>query len=173
GTAPTSIPCGSGTNTTTLNGNFTVSQIATALGNSNPSCYSPLPYNVTASCPQANTDATFASYTSCNPADTGVVVLNLTNQLGCDSIHTITTTLNPIPTPSISGNTTLCPGTTTTLTASGGGTYSWSTGPTTASITVSSGGTYTVTVTNASGCTASASHTVTMLSPPVIFSDVL
>src|SRR5690606_1978873 len=29
----------------------------------------------------------------CNPADTGVVILNLTNQFGCDSVHTITTTL--------------------------------------------------------------------------------
>ncbi|MEX2590765.1 MAG: gliding motility-associated C-terminal domain-containing protein, partial [Chitinophagales bacterium] len=40
-------------------------------------------------------DSTFENQTSCNPSDTGVVVLNLNNQYGCDSVHTITTTLLP------------------------------------------------------------------------------
>ncbi len=48
-----------------------------------------------------------------------------------------------------------------TLTASGGGTYLWSTGATTAALSVNAPGTYTVTVTDAAnGCTASVSRTV-------------
>ncbi|NLD71800.1 MAG: DUF11 domain-containing protein, partial [Chloroflexi bacterium] len=47
------------------------------------------------------------------------------------------------------------------LTASGAGTYRWSTGATTQSITVNTAGTYTVTVTNAAGCTDTASVVVT------------
>lgn len=36
---------------------------------------------------------TFATATSCLPADTGIAINNFTNINGCDSIHTITTTL--------------------------------------------------------------------------------
>ena len=50
----------------------------------------------------------------------------------------------------------------TTLTASGGVSYSWSTGATTAAITVTGAGTYTVTVTGANGCQATASAITTI-----------
>jgi uncharacterized repeat protein (TIGR01451 family) len=76
------------------------------------------------------------------------------------------------PTVTISGNTLLCPGGLTTLTAAGGGTYQWganAASTTTASAVVSASGTYTVTVTNNLGCTATASVTVTT-SPPMIIS---
>lgn len=61
-------------------------------------------------------------------------------------------------------NATICPAASTTLTASGGNTYSWSNGLTTATITVSpaSTTTYTVTATSATGCTATANATVTV-----------
>ncbi|MBK9335770.1 MAG: HYR domain-containing protein [Lewinellaceae bacterium] len=61
---------------------------------------------------------------------------------------------------SISGNTTICPGGGTLLTASGGGDYMWSTTETNASLTVHTAGIYTVTVTNAAGCTSTAQVTV-------------
>ncbi|MBS1617064.1 MAG: hypothetical protein JST76_00990 [Bacteroidetes bacterium] len=80
--------------------------------------------------------------------------------------YNVTVTVNPKPVASIFGNTSFCPGSSTTLTASGGSTYAWSTGATTAALTVSTAGTYTVTVTSASGCTATASRTVTMSSNP-------
>lgn len=72
--------------------------------------------------------------------------------------------VDSLPPSAISGNTTICRGESTTLTATGGGTYQWSTGDTTASITVSptSTTTYTVTVTIGNTCTASASATVTV-----------
>lgn len=61
-----------------------------------------------------------------------------------------------------------CSNTSTTLTASGGGTYNWGGGNTTASNNVSSPNTYTVTVTGANGCTATAIATVSQnITPPV------
>ncbi len=87
---------------------------------------------------------------------------------GCDSVLTLTLTVNSLPTPSISGNTSFCQGQTTTLTANGGNSYLWSNGSTSNSISVSQSGVYTVTVTNVEGCTASESVTVTVNPLPTI-----
>ncbi len=67
-----------------------------------------------------------------------------------------------VPSASINANrTTLtCADPSATLTASGGGTYRWSTGSSDAQITVSASGTYSVTVTSANGCTAVASQEI-------------
>jgi hypothetical protein len=66
-----------------------------------------------------------------------------------------------------------------TITATGGGTYSWSNGTsvvgTNATLNVTTPGTYTVTVTAANGCTATATQTITQnnaaplvtITPPV------
>ncbi len=71
------------------------------------------------------------------------------------------------PTPVISGTKQICSGTTTNLSSSAGFTsYKWSTGATTQVITVSAAATYTVTVTNASNCTGTASAIVTVNSIP-------
>ncbi|MGV3596012.1 MAG: beta strand repeat-containing protein, partial [Sediminibacterium sp.] len=81
----------------------------------------------------------------------------------------VTVTVNPIPTASISasGPTTFCVGRSVTLTATGGASYSWSTGSTASSITVTSGGTYSVVATSAEGCqSAAASTTVTVNALP-------
>lgn len=71
---------------------------------------------------------------------------------------------------SISGNGTICSGLSTSLTASGGISYSWSNNlGTSQTVTVSpiSTTTYTVTVTNSSGCTKTATKTVTVNASPV------
>jgi len=81
---------------------------------------------------------------------------------GCDSVLTLTLTVKSLPTPSISGNSTICEGESTTLTANGGATYLWSNGSTSNSISVSQSGVYTVTATNVEGCSASANITVTV-----------
>ncbi|MEI7725975.1 MAG: hypothetical protein WCK09_12780, partial [Bacteroidota bacterium] len=62
----------------------------------------------------------------------------------------------------------ICSGASVSLTASGGTIYSWSTGASTAAINVSPLATtaYTVTVTNAGGCTSSASQSITVNSLP-------
>lgn len=78
---------------------------------------------------------------------------------------TITVTVDDgLPTATITGPTQICVGGFTVLTASGGGTYLWSTSEPTASITVGTAGVYSVDVTNACG-TASASVTVTSITP--------
>ncbi len=98
-----------------------------------------------------------------SPTATTTYTVTVTNN-GCSANTSRTITVNPLPTPTITGNLLICPGESTTLTASGGGTYAWSTSPvqTTAAITVSptANTTYTVTVTNANNCTATAAVNV-------------
>src|SRR6185436_2959086 len=65
----------------------------------------------------------------------------------CTATATYAVTVNPNPTASISGNNQLCQGTSTTLTASGGGTYLWNTGNTTAAVAAAPGSTTAYTVT--------------------------
>jgi hypothetical protein len=98
--------------------------------------------------------------------------VTVTDANGCKASTGITVTVNPLPTPGISGNNIICTGSSTTLTANGGTSYIWSNGSNTASATVSPTTTsnYTVTVTDANGCKASTGITVTVnpLPKPVI-----
>ena len=75
--------------------------------------------------------------------------------------------VNP-PTVTVSGTLNITPGQNTTLTASGGTAYDWSSGDFNSTINVSptTPTTYTVTVTDANGCTAS--NTVTLLGPAAL-----
>lgn len=91
-----------------------------------------------------------------------------TNMADCDSIVTLHLTINPIPEVSITGNTTICPGGGTMLTATGADSYLWSNWTTGTSISVNMFGVYTVTGTTAAGCTNTASVTVLVAQPPVI-----
>lgn len=95
----------------------------------------------------------------------GTYTVTASNDCGTDNA-TITITAAQPPQVTIIGNTSLCPGSTTTLTASGGTSYAWSTGATSPSIQVNTGGDYEVTVSN--GCTsAQGSVTVQALTPEV------
>ena len=92
---------------------------------------------------------------------------------GCSDDASVSLTVNPIPTVSISGNTTVCQGDLVTLTANGnigGGTYLWSTGATTASIELSPSASASVTVVySVNGCSSSvASHSITVNPKPVV-----
>jgi hypothetical protein len=112
-----------------------------------------------------------------NPVQTGPTATGLTagnytvtvtDQNGCTATASVVLTNPNAPTPSISGNTTICAGNSTTLTASGGTTYNWSNNlGNNASVTVapSVNTTYSVTVSNANGCSAFASVTVTVKQP--------
>lgn len=75
-----------------------------------------------------------------------------------------------LPDASITGTSTVCAGGSTTLTAAGASTFSWSTSATSEAITVNpaSTTTYRVTVTAANGCTDTASVQVTVLPLPLI-----
>lgn len=87
---------------------------------------------------------------------------------GCDSVLTLTLAVKPLPILAITGNTSLCQGQTTTLTANGGVSYLWSNASTSSNVTVSQSGVYTVTATNAEGCSAIANVTVTVNPTPSI-----
>lgn len=93
----------------------------------------------------------------------------VSSQSACgNSVAGINILVNTTPNVSISasGPTTFCQGQSVTLTASGGSSYSWSTGATTTSITVSASGTYTVTSSNSCG-TSNATEIITVNSLPV------
>lgn len=101
-----------------------------------------------------------------SPGTTTTYSLTVTNG-GCPKDTTVKVTVTPLPTVTLSGNNSLCPGDSTTLTATGGGTYAWSNGSTKSSITVKpvTTTTYTLGVTNG-GCTKDTSITVTVASKP-------
>ncbi|MBK9400559.1 MAG: PKD domain-containing protein [Bacteroidetes bacterium] len=82
-------------------------------------------------------------------------------------------TVNALPTPSITGSLTFCTGGSTTLNAGSFSSYLWSTGANTQTIVVNTANTFTVTVTNGNGCTGSASATtsITPITPPIITSS--
>ncbi|TND10638.1 MAG: psrP1 [Bacteroidetes bacterium] len=98
------------------------------------------------------------------PATTSSYSVVVTDSNGCSATTSVTVTVNPLPVVSVSGNTTVCAGQSTMLTASGGVSYSWSSGGNTATetITPASTTTYTLTATDANGCSASTTATITV-----------
>ena len=113
------------------------------------------------------------SCTSCispvaNPTNSTTYTVTGTNAGGCSNTNSVTVTVDPPPVITISGNTNVCAGNFTTLTASGAATYQWSGGATTAMVTALSAGTYTVIGTNAQGCTASKVVTVISNALPTV-----
>lgn len=110
-----------------------------------------------------NTGETTASI-SVNPTlDTTYSVEVITN--GCSSTDDVTVFVNSLPTITVSNDVTIMDGEVTTLTASGGDNYLWSTGETSASIEVSPTvtTTYTVSTTSINGCTSNTEITVTVI----------
>ncbi len=94
--------------------------------------------------------------------------ITYTNAMGCDSVITLHLTINPIPEVAITGNTTICPGGSTVLTATGADSYMWSNGSSNPSIPVNMFGQYSVIGTSSAGCFSTASVTVLVSQPPVI-----
>ena len=112
-------------------------------------------------------DATIANPLAANVTATTTYTVTVTETTsGCTkTASTTVTVLTAAPTAVITpAAPSICAGASITLTASGGGTYSWSTGATTAAITGSptETSTYTVTVTDICGLTGTTSATVTV-----------
>lgn len=106
---------------------------------------------------------------SVSPSSTTVyTVTGMTN--GCSNTITVSLNVNTNPTLVITGNTNICKGSTTSLTASGAITYLWNTGAITTSIsetpTVTT--TYTVIGTDAAGCTSTLTSIVSIISSKTI-----
>lgn len=91
----------------------------------------------------------------------GTYVDTLVSSLGCDSIVSLSLSVEPLPVFEISGDTSLCEGEMSQLIPSNSyTTYEWSTGAFTAELAVATAGTYTLTVTDDNGCRNSLSRTV-------------
>ena len=105
-----------------------------------------------------------------SPSVTTTYSVTVTVPNGCTAVLTRTVTLRTPPTATISGNLSICPGSSTMLTASGGASFIWSTGATSATIVInpSVSTNYSVTVTDTNGCRGSSSVTVNTLTPPNI-----
>jgi PKD repeat protein len=104
------------------------------------------------------------------PATTTIYTITGANGL-CTSTRTTNIIVNPTPTVNISGTSTVCAGSSRTLTASGANTYTWMPGSITGSAVVVSPTTttvYTVTGTNASNCTNTKTFTLAVSPLPTL-----
>ena len=109
-----------------------------------------------------------ATAASITPNTSGTYTVTVTNSNGCTGSISQLVTINPNPTPAITGTFTVCSGAAASLNAPAGMTsYAWSNGASSASISPGTAGTYTVTVTNANGCIGSTSQAVVVNNNPV------
>lgn len=99
------------------------------------------------------------------PAATAVYTVTGTNSSGCNGTATVLITVNALPALVISGQSLICNGNSSTLSASGASSYTWSTSSNNTSIVVTPASTtnYTVSGTNSNGCVNSSVMTVTVL----------
>ncbi|GIV40885.1 MAG: hypothetical protein KatS3mg034_0195 [Vicingaceae bacterium] len=104
-------------------------------------------------------------------AASGTYTVTVTDANGCSNTATTNVTVNPLPNPTASSNSPICAGQTLNLSATGGVSYSWSgpngfssnsQNPSIPNASTAASGTYTVTVTNANGCSNSATTNVTI-----------
>ncbi len=112
------------------------------------------------------TDATPAITVS--PSVNTIYTVTITDNNGCADTVSTTVTISAAPNGAIAGNTTICPGASTVLTASGGNSYQWNNTANTAAIAVSplTDTTYVVTVTGSNGCLDTVSALVTVSQAP-------
>ena len=106
-----------------------------------------------------------------NPVVQTTYTVTATSTAGCTKTQTFVILMHPTPTASttVSPSATICSGQTATITATGGVSYLWMPGSTTGNTrVVNTAATYTVTVTNAQGCTATATRVITVNPTPTV-----
>ncbi len=112
------------------------------------------------------------SLVSVSPPATTIYTITGTGTGGCSSSVTRTLTVNSIPSIAVTvPSQSICPGTSTLLTATGGVSYTWTPGPFTGnpfSASPLSNSIYTVTGRSAAGCTAVATSTVRLKAAPAL-----
>jgi hypothetical protein len=121
--------------------------------------------------------ASLSSATVQDPVVSGISVpttytVTVTTPGGCTATASILVDVLPGTTVNAGNNVTINIGQTTTLTATGNGTFQWSNGATTASTQVAPSvtTTYTVTITGSNNCTSTDEVTVTVISTPLALS---
>lgn len=98
----------------------------------------------------------------------GQHTVTVTNAQGCEASTTFQVTLHPMPVVDLGPDLDLCGVTSQVLNAgNSGSSFLWSTGSTSQQITATTGGGYSVTVTNASGCSASDAIHIALNNMPV------
>lgn len=88
-----------------------------------------------------------------NPLDTTIYIVSVSKN-GCTKNDTVAVNILPLPDVSVGNDTTICYGTVTTITATGGVTYLWNTGALSPSITIDTlvNSVFSVTATGSNGC---------------------
>jgi Ig-like domain CHU_C associated/PKD domain/Secretion system C-terminal sorting domain/Fibronectin type III domain len=103
------------------------------------------------------------------PATTSTFTASITDANSCTNTSSKTVVVQPLPTATFTGITSICSGESTSVTANGsaaGSTYAWSTGTNAATTAISTAGTYQVTVTSPAGCVGTSSVTVSTATRP-------
>ncbi|MEI2758888.1 MAG: T9SS type A sorting domain-containing protein [Bacteroidia bacterium] len=109
---------------------------------------------------QWSTGATTRKITVTTSGNYAVTVTQFTTgYVGTSSTVNVNVMPAPSATITANGSTTICQGSSVTLTSSNGANYLWSNGATSQSISASAAGNYIVTVTGSNGCTKSSSAT--------------
>jgi len=116
--------------------------------------------------PNAALSASTGASVTANPASTTTYTLNGTSAAGCSASSAKTVVITVTPTPTINASasiSTICAGSSTTLTVSGATTYTWQPGSLTGStVSVSPGASTTYTVTGTTSSCNSATQTVSI-----------
>lgn len=104
------------------------------------------------------------------PTISGTYSVIGTSSLGCNNISMVNVTVNALPSITILGNSPICFGSSSSLTASGANTYTWSIGINSNSIIVSPTitTTYSLIGVNQEGCRGDASITITVSPLPIL-----
>jgi len=160
-----SVNVGSGSCTASASVTVTVSSgITASISPGNTTICPGMQTTLTASGGNNYSWSTGQTTVSINPAPTSTTTYSVTASSGsCSSSTGVTLTVSNNLVAGINGPTTICTGGSATLTGTGGGTYSWSTGQTSASISITPTGTTTYSVLVSSGsCIGTASITVTV-----------
>ncbi len=106
---------------------------------------------------------------SVSPTSNTTYTVTATASNGCTNTDVVTVSISSPPTAAAGSDATICDGQSTTLTASGGATYSWDNGLGTGvshSVSPSTTTTYIVTADNGSGCTDTDNVTITVNPSP-------
>nr|MBA2406661.1 T9SS type A sorting domain-containing protein [Chitinophagales bacterium] len=121
---------------------------------------------------KSNVNLAGATNQNYSPASTGSYKVIITDSHGCSkSSIALSITIKTNPAPVITGPSTVCQGSSVSLSCGSYSSYAWSTGANTATINTSSSGNYSVTVMDVSGCFGTSPVKTITLSPlpaPVI-----